>query len=151
MPPSSTATSPTLPAHTCKSSVPVSAISRMMFFLWFSSRVLSVIHIFVYFHFSFSSAIFSCLVSLLVCTLTWYGTTPSESATCRTDPYKYFSFDELFCAQGVYPGLRAGKSLYCCLDVLLFCDSVPCLGIFFSFTGIYPDSRSGRSGHHHSV
>ena len=92
-------------------------------------------HIFVRFHSSFSSANFSCLVNLLVCPLTWYGTTPSPGATCRTDPCKYFSFDKLFCAQGVSPGLRAGKSLYFCLDILLFCDSVLCLEIILFFYG----------------
>ena len=134
MPPSPTATSPTLPAHTCKSSVPVSDISRMVFFLWFSSRVSTVINVFVCLHFSFSAANFSCLVSLLVCPLTWYGTTPSEGATCRTDPCKPFSFRQTV----PYPRglLRAGKSQYCFLDSLLFCDSALWLEMFFSFTDL---------------
>ena len=41
----------------------------------------------------------------------------------------------LSCALGVSPGLRAGKSLYFCLEIL-FCDSLLCLEIFFSFTDL---------------
>ena len=151
MPPSPTATSPTSPADKCKRSVPVSAISRMMFFLWFSSRVLTVINFLFASIFCSVQRFFSCLVSLLVCPLTWYGTTPSEGATCRTDPCKYFPFDKPSCTQGVSPGLRGWQItvLLSRLTVVLRLGTLSRDSLFLLRT--CPDSSPGRTRYHHSV